>query len=82
MLSLGQHLQGRKGKRIFLNRCRSSSSIYCVVDKKLNLDKENIVSFFNYFIKGMAEQEEAQQGVGGGQLGDDLQVGDICKLES
>ena len=49
---------------------------------KLNLDKENIVFFFNYFIKGMAEQEEAQQGVGGGQLGDDLQVGDICKSES
>ena len=30
--------------------------------------------FFNHFIKGMAEQEEAEQGVGGGQVGDDLQV--------
>ena len=30
----------------------------------------------------MAEQEEAEQGVGGGQQGDDLQVGDICMLES
>ena len=31
-------------------------------------------TFFNHFFKGVAEQEEAEQGVGGGQLGDDLQV--------